>query len=607
MEATLADPRAEDVYAPFRALDGSHPLRDAVRRGFVDYRARRVRGAEVAYFNFELAREIGLIPGDHPDRMTPGLRRAALEAFAITIVNEYDEKHGIVTPGRDLLPGTYMATRYLQIQHPGRRGATSGDGRSVWIGSIGAGGESWDVSACGTGVTRLCPATAATGRFYKTGSRRACYGCGTASVFEGFSAALMSESFHRNGIATERVLAVLSVPGGFGITVRAYPSLLRPAHFFVWLKQNDTASLRGAAELFYERQVLNGAFPPLRGAARWRRLASSVAGSFGRAAATFESEYVFCWLEWDGDNVLMDGGVLDYGSVRQFGLFHREYRYDDGPRWSTTIPEQRRKARYLVQCFAQVRDVLIHGRKRALSAYRNDPVVRQFDREFEIHRLRLLLRNIGFKPAVASALLASRRAAIERFRVEHRYFERASSRRRLTVTDGITRNAVYSTRDVLRELPVRYLADERPLSARDFLEIAASTYASPRDVRPTTSRARRVRAFQRAYLELIRAGASAAGMESRDLLRDVAARSATINRFARITGDASIDIAARLSRTRRRLDPEATYAVIRALVEEHATLPVRRAAPPEPPPREPAARRAVEALRESIAGNRHGL
>ena len=607
MEATLAAARADAVYEPFRALDGSHPLRDAVRRGFVDYRARRVRGAEVVYFNFELARELGLIPGDHPDRMTPGLRRASLETFAITIVNEYDKEHGIETPGRDLLPGTYMATRYLQIQHPGRRGATSGDGRSVWIGSIGADGKTWDVSACGTGVTRLCPATAATERFYKTGSRRACYGCGTASVFEGFSAALMSESFHRNGIATERVLAVLSVPGGFGITVRAYPSLLRPAHFFVWLKQNDTASLRGAAELFYERQVLNGAFPPLRGVARWRRLASSVARSFGRAAATFESEYVFCWLEWDGDNVLMDGGVLDYGSVRQFGLFHREYRYDDGPRWSTTIPEQRRKARYLVQCFAQVRDALIHGRKRALSTYRNDPAVRQFDREFENHRLRLLLRNIGFKPAVASALLASQREAVERFRVEHRYFERASSGRRLTVTDGITRNAVYSTRDLLRELPVRYLVDERPLSAREFLGIAASTYASRRDVRPTPSRARRVRAFQRAYLELIRAGASAAGTEPPDLLRDVAARSATINRFARITGDASIDVAARLSRTRSRLDPEATYAVIRALVEEHATLPGKRAAPPEPPPREPAARRAVEALRESIAGNRHGL
>jgi hypothetical protein len=34
-------------------------------------------------------------------------------------------------------------------------------------------------------------------------------------------------------------------------------------------------------------------------------------------------------------------------------------------------------------------------------------------------------------------------------------------------------------------------------------------------------------------------------MEPPDVLRGVAARSATINRFARITGDASIDVAAR--------------------------------------------------------------
>jgi hypothetical protein len=607
MEATLAAPRADDAYERFRSLDGSHPFRRAVPRGFVDYRARRVRGAEVAYFNFALAREIGLIPADHPDRLTPGLRKAALEAFAFTIVNEHDARRGVEVPARDLLPGPYMATRYLQLQHPGRRGNTSGDGRSVWIGSVAGGGATWDLSACGTGVTRLCPATAWTGRFYKTGSRRACYGCGTASVFEGLSAALMSESFHGNGIPTERVLAVVALPGGFGITVRAYPSLLRPAHFFVWLKQGDLGSLRGVAELFYEGQVANGTFPPLRGPARWRHLAEWVARSFARATASFESEYVFCWLDWDGDNVLMDGGVLDYGSVRQFGLYHREYRYDDGPRLSTTIPEQRRKARYIVQTFAQIRDALVGGRKRPLAAFRRDPVVRLYEREFEAQRLRLLLRNVGFAPTIAAPLLAAAARLVERFRREHRYFERASSRRRLIVTDGVTRNAVYSTRDLLRELPARYLQEDRALAPREFLAIAASTYASRRHRRPTPARARRARAFQRTYLEMIRIAARLAGTTRRRLLEEVAARSAVINRFARITGDASIDVATRLSRTRRRLDADAIYAVVRALVEDHLSVPEARGAGPAPLPREPAARRAIEALRRSIAGNRHGL
>jgi hypothetical protein len=562
---------AADPYGAFGALDGGHPLRAAVPNGFVDYPARRVPGSSVVFFNFELARRMGLIPEDHADAMTPELARSIVDAFAIRIVNEYDAARERGPRARTT--GPYMATRYLQLQHPGRRGDTSGDGRSVWLGTVQSRGVRWDVSACGTGSTRLCPATAWTGRYFKTGSRRAAYGCGTASVFEGLSAALMSESFHRNGIATERVLAVVETPGGCGVTVRAYPSLLRPAHFLIWLKQGNLDALRGVAELFVERQIANGTFPELRGADRWSFLAQWVARSFARASATFESEYVFCWLDWDGDNILMDGGVLDYGSVRQFGLYHREYRYDDGPRWSTTIAQQRAKARHIAACFAQIRDWLMTGRRRRSSTYRNDPVVRLFDREFETCRLQRLLRGLGFEPHVADALATGRRALAERFQREHRYFEEASARRPRSLPDGITRDAVYSTRDLLRELPVRYLADEAALSPAEFLRIAASTYALKAHRRATPRLARRALAFQRAYLALVRAAAAMSGSTSRAVLREMRARSAIVNRFARITGDASIDAARRLVRERKRLGPDATYALIRRIIEEHATLP----------------------------------
>ena len=259
-----------------------------------------------------------------------------------------------------------MATRYLQLQHPGRRGKTSGDGRSVWNGTWRHSGITWDISSCGTGVTRLCPATAETSRFYKTGSRTASYGCGTASVEEGLAAAVMSEALHRNGIPTERVLAVIAFPGGFAVNVRAAHNLLRPSHLFAPLKQNDLARLKSAVDYAIARQRKNGALGSSRTAAEgYRAFAEATAAAFGRAAAIFEREYVFCWLDWDGDNVLMDGAIVDYGSVRQFGLYHREYRFDDGPRWSTTIPEQRAKARGIVRCFAQIADALITGQARA--------------------------------------------------------------------------------------------------------------------------------------------------------------------------------------------------------------------------------------------------
>ena len=50
---------------------------------------------------------------------------------------------------------------------------------------------------------------------------------------------------------------------------------------------------------------------------------------FAEFAAKLEMDYIFAWLDWDGDNVLADAGIIDYGSVRQFGLRHDQYRYDD--------------------------------------------------------------------------------------------------------------------------------------------------------------------------------------------------------------------------------------------------------------------------------------
>ena len=61
----------------------------------VDYRARQVRGSQVVYFNFDLAREMGLIERGHPDRLNPRLRKAILDAFSLVIINEYDLSKGI--------------------------------------------------------------------------------------------------------------------------------------------------------------------------------------------------------------------------------------------------------------------------------------------------------------------------------------------------------------------------------------------------------------------------------------------------------------------------------------------------------------------------------
>jgi hypothetical protein len=553
-----------DAYRAFARIDGRHPYREAVPGGSVDYRARRRRNGKVAYFNFALAREMGLIPAGHPDRVTPGLARAVTGAFALIIVNEYDLAHGLrVSPG-DLLPHPFMATRYLQLQHRDRRGTTSGDGRSVWNGTWRHAGITWDLSSCGTGVTRLCPATAETNRFYKSGSRRASYGCGTASIEEGLAAALLSEIFHRNGVATERVLAVIGFPGGFAVNVRAAKNLLRPSHLFAPLKQRDMPRLRAVVDYAIARERTNGALPPARTPAEgYRSFAERVARAFGRAAATFEREYIFCWLDWDGDNILLDGSIIDYGSVRQFGLYHREYRFDDGPRWSTTIPEQRAKARDIVRCMAQIADSLTSGRRAPLRSHARDPLLGVFDREFTDTRDRILLRRIGFDARTERALMERGRPLVTRFDRAHGWFETArSARGPVVVPDGITWNAVYSTRDLLRELPRIYARELRPVAPEIVLALAASSYASRADRRMTPMKARRARELQTAYLALVRRAARLTGRSMRHVLADVEKRSAKVNVYTRVTGDAIAHAATRLARRSGALGPDALYEVV---------------------------------------------
>ncbi|MDH5218540.1 MAG: hypothetical protein OEX19_12640, partial [Gammaproteobacteria bacterium] len=211
----------DNIYPKFRQINGDHPLKHAVPNSYVGYSARLRKGGEVYYFNFELAREMGLIPKSHDDKLTPKLKKSILDTFSIQIINEHDILNNTKIDPNTILPNQYMATRYLQLQHPNKTGLTSGDGRSLWNGYVKGPTATWDVSSCGTGATRLSPATAIEKTFYKTGDKNVSYGCGLAQTAEGFAAALMSDILYKNGLPTERTLAVIRYPDSTSINIRA--------------------------------------------------------------------------------------------------------------------------------------------------------------------------------------------------------------------------------------------------------------------------------------------------------------------------------------------------------------------------------------------------
>lgn len=576
-------------YSAFGRINGQHPFKDQVPGGRVEYKARYKKGGKVAFFNYELAKEMGLIPKSHPHALNPDLEREILETFSLVIINEYDVINNVKIPEDEILPHTYMATRYLQLQHPDKTGRTSGDGRSIWNGTIRSNGVTWDVSSCGTGATKLSPACNINKKFYQTGDPSISYGCGLSEVGEGLETLFFSEVLAKNGFKTERILAIIEFEKGLGINVRANPNLMRPSHFFNHLKQGNYATLKQVADYYIARQIENKCWTQTSFKSekeKYYNLAREVSKSFAETSAKFEDEYIFCWLDWDGDNILMDGGIIDYGSIRQFGLFHAEYRYDDVQRYSTTILEQRQKAKYIVQCFIQIADFLSTGKKKSLSQFRKHEILDFFDQHFMECKDRNLTQKMGFKKQHQDILMGKHRNLVKKFRKTFSYFEKSKSKRgTYKVADGINRDAIFCMRDILREFPQLYLTRQSKLSEIEFMEVIKSSYAKRTDLKLTEIRRKQIKRFQNSYLEMINVVEKETGVAKSQLLLELTMRSSVINKYDRVTGDSISFIVQKVQKLRPKLKAEELYQLAQEFSCYQNLDPDQKKVSQEVPPR----------------------
>lgn len=570
----LKESKQSNPYSKFKEIDGSHPLKKQVPEAVVEYQVRSRSGGQVAFFNFELAREIGLIPENHPDEFTKELKEEILHTFSIVIINEFDQMNNFNFPKDEIRPNTYMATRYLQLQHPCKKGTTSGDGRSIWNGQISKGSKTWDISSCGTGATKLSPATNINKKFYQTGDPSISYGCGYSEKDEGLSSLFFSEVLAKNGLETERVLGIIEFAKGIAINIRVHDNLLRPSHMFNHLKQNNLPTLKRVVDYYIDRQIKNKVWknPPVAGDSRsiYDYFLGQVVETFSEMAANFEDQYIFCWLDWDGDNILMDGGIIDYGSVRQFGLYHHEYRFDDVQRWSTSIKEQKQKARYIVQNFAQIVDYIKNEKKKPIEDFKNHHSLQSFDKRFFDYKNRNILTKIGFNAKYTDILLENHRKDIEDFRSDFTYFEMAKSvKGPQKVPDGINWNAIFCMRDVLRELPQIMLSRgvSGVINSNEFLDVIKSSYATKADLKRSLRRDMKIKSFQKNYLKLISKVAGKLKLTPEKVLLDVSMRSSVINKYDRVTGDSITNIVQKVMSKKPKLSAEEINEILKEFTD----------------------------------------
>lgn len=593
-------------YTTFQEIDGSHDWRAVAPDAHVDYRAWRRTDGKVVYFNFELAKEIGLINNEHPHNLNSRLEEEILGTFALQIINEFDIAKKVPVPLRRVQPNPYMATRYLQLQHSDKSGRTSGDGRSVWNGSFRRKGITWDFSSCGTGVTCLSPGVVAAGKPIKTGSGSYSYGSGLAGLDEGISGAILSEILHRLGTQTERTLAVIEFPGATAVTVRASKNLLRPSHLFAFLKQEKHAELCSSLDYFIRRQVQNDAWRiEIQSKDRYRQMLTEIANRYAQFAADLEDNYIFCWMDWDGDNMLAAGGIIDYGSIRHFGLRHDEYRFDDVERWSTNLNQQRAKARYIVQTFAQLVDFAETGKRRRIEDFRDHWSVRDFDKQLNKSRDRLLMRRMGLNQNQMSAVEQSHMRAFRNWEKNYRWFERRKSKQgRKKTSDGENRAAIYAIREILNLLPKHLFEKDGLMDAKAFIKAIQTPYCSLADTKASRRLRAKVRAYQESYLQLLRKISPNLDRRKKTL-SEMIMRASQKNFLDPITGDGVLYVTDRILRTRHRFSNHDVHALIENLIREKTERLHEYSS--EVPKLSPSAQRILDGLLEIAEEYKHSI
>ena len=189
-----------------------------------------------------------------------------------------------------------------------------------------------------------------------------------------------------------------------------------------------------------------------------------------------------------------------------------------------------------------------------------------FDENFETQKNLNILNRMGLSPRKAKQVLKRNEQLIIDFRKTFSYFEQAKSvTGKVEIADGITWDAIFSMRNLLRELPLVFGFSEDHISAEDFIDMMKSDFALEQDLEVTGYRKQKIQLFQEQYLELMHITSKLFQESLSKTFEQASLRSLVINKSERITGDAVTHIVALLMKHRKKLKPESLFQLIQSI------------------------------------------
>ena len=130
-------------------------------------------------------------------------------------------------------------------------------------------------------------------------------------------------------------------------------------------------------------------------------------------------------------------------------------------------------------------------------------------------------------------------------------------------------------RDLLRELPLFFLTHGRSPTDEEFIEIVASSYATPVDLKITKERMKKIDEFIHSYADLLMTVARQHHKSFEEVLRLIVMRSSVINRPDRITGESVILIGEEVFESRKQFSQEQIHRILRHFLETQSLLPTQ--------------------------------